>query len=324
MSEQPPENKSASVNQSVLVRDKLNVVGENHKESGARRTAEMWFAKEMTGSENYWTETKFPDLHLAVGSREKRGGQGQAKAPIADVMELRAAHGVAMLINAFDNLCDGASSVAKEGDNAYNSDKAAKAVVLAFLRVNMQAFVDFKDRVVGTWEPTASPNVNQAVQAVYDNIGEVLAMCFKDLRAHKAAPKLQLQAIGILANKRATIDALLPPLLTAVGEPPAANVGELADEMRARRSTFMGLAAGMSKQLGVWKIGDFHVDDLKDETVKIDMSKANFVSKDDFNQEFEAWRLRKREQLLLQKRKLQQQQVRQQQPRQQQPRQPNT
>ncbi|HEX4830532.1 MAG TPA: hypothetical protein VH478_05505 [Trebonia sp.] len=52
----------------------------------------------------------------------------------------------------------------------------------------------------------------------------------------------------------------------------------------------MGLA-GMSSLTGVWKIGNGHVEDLFNGVAKVDMSRANFVTRDDFEAELGAWRL---------------------------------
>jgi hypothetical protein len=301
-----------------LLPGKLNVVGENHAESGPRRDLEKAFAKEMTGNANYWTEADFLDLHQKVGIRKMRGGQGQAKNPGADLMEYRAVHGVAMLIDGFDKLCDEASRVAGISDNS------AKAAVTAFVTVNVKAFLNRRKRIVGTWEPTVSDSLDDAVQAVFDNVNAaVLAVYDKtynvlnlylDLVAHEAAVDMQLAFTQDLANERAAVDALLPPLLTAAGVPQTDNPVAVANDMRKQRSAYMGLATTVTDQVGVWKIGDLHIQDLMDGTVNIDMSRANFVTRDDFNQAYEAWKLQKEHQLLLRKvqqRKLQQQQVQQ-------------
>jgi hypothetical protein len=47
----------------------------------------------------------------------------------------------------------------------------------------------------------------------------------------------------------------------------------------------------MSSLTGVWKIGNGHVEDLFNGVAKVDMSRANFVTRDDFEAELGAWRL---------------------------------
>ena len=77
---------------SVLVRGKLNVVGETHTESDPRRKDEKRFALAMTGG-GYWTEAELLDQQQQVGARRQRVRQGPANDDQpADLMEMRAAH----------------------------------------------------------------------------------------------------------------------------------------------------------------------------------------------------------------------------------------
>src|SRR5215510_7302621 len=92
----------------MLVREKLNIVGETHTESKPRIDAEKQFCLKKTGSTNYWTEAEFPDLALA---RHQRGQQQVKGDPAADLMEFRATHGAAMLIDKLDKLGDEAVNV---------------------------------------------------------------------------------------------------------------------------------------------------------------------------------------------------------------------
>lgn len=105
----------------------------------------------------------------------------------------------------------------------------------------------------------------------------------------RPAAAVQLAATRAVANSRANVNALLPALLTAVGVDSSSNAAKLAELMRDLRSSFMGLAGGYQAKDGVWKIGQGHIDDLKSGEVKVDMSKANFVTREDFNKEFDAW-----------------------------------
>jgi hypothetical protein len=84
--------------------------------------------------------------------------------------------------------------------------------------------------------------------------------------------------------------------------------------MRVQRSRFMGLAGAFSQEKGVWKIGDKHIDDLKTQRAKVDMSRANFVSEADFNQAYDTWlaeKLRQRRERLAKQAQQGQQQVQQ-------------
>src|SRR5215472_14019393 len=159
-SQQPPP---------VLVPGRLNVVGEDHAESGRRRRLERLFCSDLTQNDYYWTEAQFLDEHEQVGIRANRGGQVQPprRNASADLMEYRAVFGVAKLIEKFDELADAARNVA---------DSKNGTAVFAFVQVNLRSFwYDNQKRVVNTWTPTASSDVNTAVQDVYDAINALLA-----------------------------------------------------------------------------------------------------------------------------------------------------
>lgn len=137
-------------------------------------------------------------------------------------MELRAAHGAALLITSYEGLCKEAERV-----SAITDDSAGPAV-LAFLKTNMKTFVAVQNKVERTWEPTGSADVNKAVQDVYDTITQKRQVYIKVLRlAHEKAAKgeidkakevqTHLAATGALGKSRDDVNKLLPSLLTAVG-----------------------------------------------------------------------------------------------------------
>jgi hypothetical protein len=111
------------------------------------------------------------------------------------------------------------------------------------------------------------------------------------LSALVAAALCAMTATGHDRLTAITLRTLVPALEKVVGAPasPDRDAGALARYMRLQRSSFMGSAAGLSKQTGVWKIGDLHVADLMDGTVKVDTSRMNLVRKEDFDVEIEAW-----------------------------------
>jgi hypothetical protein len=253
----------------------LNVVGENHKESGARRNLEMEFCQEKSGSPNYWKENEFPD-----GGADDDDG--------ADLMELRAAHGVALLIKVFEGLCDRANEVGA----IPAVDPTAGAEVTAFVTKNLDTFNQTRQRIKNSWQPTRTDVVNNAVQAVYDRIDHVLDTYKKIMEKAvvKSQIAMQLQATQLLAKARADVTGLLPDVLASVGASASDTADTLAQRMRTQRSAFMGFGAAMSKLKGVWKIGDGHIDDLITGAAKVQNRTANFVTKDDFNNEFNTWR----------------------------------
>ncbi|MCO6008491.1 hypothetical protein NE236_26290 [Actinoallomurus purpureus] len=260
----------------VLARDKLNIAGETHTESDARRALERQFCSAKTGSADYWTENDFPDLPL--------GGQQQAHAePGADLMEYRATHGAAMLIVKFDKLGDEAINVSATPVNS-------AATAIGAFNTEVQELMQFRDRVDRSWRPS-SDAVNRAVQAVYDNVES--AYQAYDAALRNAPAQQQLKAVRDFANSRIGLRDLVPALADAAGARLAdkRDAAELAKFMRRQRSTFMGLGAVFSKRkAGVWKVGDGHIQDLTDGTSKIDRSRINIITKKEFNEELAAWR----------------------------------
>src|SRR5215207_1765157 len=181
-----------------LVADKLNVVGETHTESDLRRDAEKRFALAKTGSTNYWTEAEFLDMYQKVGIRSMRGGQGQAQGdPAADLMEFRAVHGAAMLIDRFEKLADEASRVAT------TPLQSVATAVYDFVNVKIREYNKVRERIANSWRPTTSDTVNKAVQAVYTYVDGARQKYLVALR--DAPPEQQLKASKDLADSRAAL-----------------------------------------------------------------------------------------------------------------------
>lgn len=280
MSDQFAENKS------FLVRGMINVVGEYHSESTPRRDLEKLFISERIGSDNYWTETQFVDQYKGRQTRDasKRKAQNEG----ADLMEFRAAEVAAMLVDRFEGLCDEASRVGAI------TDDTGGAAVTAFVTVNLDKFATLKNTLASRWKATTTKEVNDAVEAIHQKVDYVLAL-YKKVMGHavvQASTEQQLTATRALANKRAEVTALLPALCSSVGEPEGTTAKALDARMIERRSAFMGLGASFSGQSGVWKIGDGHVDQLT-QSVNVNRSNAHFVSREDFNEEFDLWKIQK-------------------------------
>lgn len=272
----PTESKS------VLRPNTLNVVGEFHSESNPRRALEQQFIFETIGSNNYWTEDKFLDKPVKVGSRKMRTTGAPSKG--ADLMEFRAAHGTTMLVDQWEKLCAEASRI-----GAITDDTASGAVT-GFIKVNVKAFQELKDKVARTWQDTDSADVNAAVHAVYDNIDDVLQKYFKLMKIAVSSKDVGkcLIATQALGNKRDFITGLMQPVLDTVGAQSSPD-GAASEEMRDMRSIFMGLGGVFQKEVGVWKVGQGHIDDLNSGKANVDRSRVNFVTRDEFNKEFNAW-----------------------------------
>jgi hypothetical protein len=269
----------------VLVRSQLNVVGETHAESNARRDLEKKFIKEVINSDNYWTEGKFPDLPTKLGTRGVR--DASAATGIADLMEYRAAFGAAFLIGSYETMATAAARVAP------GLGQTKEEAVLAFISGPFLKFVKTRKRLEGTWEATSTKELDDAVKAAYDLVDRIIAAYPAKLRSVRPDQDKMLEATLTLGSSVKGMRTFVPSLEKAVGMQPSPDrsPADLAQAMRVARSAFMGLAGGFSSQKGVWKVGDGHITDLLTGAAKVDMSRANYVSKDDFNDLFEAWQL---------------------------------
>jgi hypothetical protein len=268
------ESTASQTARRTLVADRLNIVGETHTESDARRAEEIKFCLVKAGSADYWTEDKFPDLSTD-GVQQFQGDPG------ADLMEFRATHGIAYLVAAIDKLGDEAVNVSTTPVNS------AGPVVTAF-DLKVKKLMVMRDRVDRSWRPS-SEAVNRAVQAAYDQAERAFQAyntAFQNAPANK-----QLKAIRDFSNSRIALRDLIPALTAAVGAEISDNrdAHQLAEYMRTQRSIFMGLGAIFSmRKKGVWKVGDLHITDLTSGKSNVDRSRINVVSKEDFNAQLQA------------------------------------
>lgn len=262
----------------VLVKGKLNVVGEHHSLSDGRRELEKAFCKEMTGSSNYWVEHNFPDLHQDIPGRTTPDGQDDDSEG-ADLMELRAAHGASMLVVKSEPLAVTAGKLARVPVNVPQN-------LISAFEQKVQAFRQVCQRLANSWQPTRTTALNTAAQTVFTDAQNLVQAYFGASRAGQTELKAAAQT---LATNLQALRNRLPALERAVGAPSGRGAQGLADHMRVQRSRFMGLAGAFSQEKGVWKIGDKHIDDLKTQKAKVDMSRANFVSEADFNQAYDVW-----------------------------------
>ena len=264
---------------------KLNVVGESHRESEARRATEKYFLLDRFNLSGYWTESEFPELVTTVGSRKARSGT-QNRTPEADMMEFRATHSATLVIAGFERLARSAEAAAAVSPNQ------AKAAVAGFIRKDLEDFKQLRERLNSSWRTTATPEVDQAVLEVYGATARVYKEYLDGLGAQ---PDQMLRATQTLAGHRKTFQDYVPKLEKATGyTSDDGTAASLAFNMRRARSTYMGLAAEAaasktSKITGVWKVGDFHVRDLLDGTAKVQIRNVNLVTKQDFNAALEAW-----------------------------------
>lgn len=260
-----------------MVAGKLNLVGEFHSESDARRDEEKRFCLAKVHRPDYWVEHQFPDVYDG-GQLANLPGAGEA-----DLMEYRGAHGVALAIEKFEKLGNDAVNVSA------TPISSAAGAVSAFTG-QVKEVVTFAANVKKRSRLSMTSEVNAAVQAVYT---EVANACRAYTDAIRDAPlDKQLVAVRTLANSRIAVRDRVAAVSGAVGAnlTDDRDAAELAKCMRKRRSTFMGVGAENSGLLGVWKVGNGHITDLKDGTAKVGLRRVHLVTRDEFNAALDAWR----------------------------------
>ena len=141
---------------SVLTPGMLNVVGKSHNESKPRRAAAKQFAKERTGSDNYWTEDEFPDMQANFGVREEHQPDEQSG---ADLMEYRAIHGVTLLIKESEKVVAVAAKIGTIKIDNLTPDKVQQ---LGHKRVS-----ETLDTYLGRAQP--SPKVAKLLDVIADS-----------------------------------------------------------------------------------------------------------------------------------------------------------
>jgi hypothetical protein len=259
----------------VLQSNKLNLVGELHSESDSRRDAEKRFCLATINDPGYWVEHEFPDAY--EGNLSNLPG-----VPEADLMEYRGTHGVALAIKEFDKLGDQAVGV-----SATRAGDAPAA--LGEFHTKVVDLLRYTLRVKNSWRPSRTTEVNLAVKAVYDHV-VAATQAYRD--AHQnASVQDQLTALRDFANSRIILRDMVPTLAKAVGATLTddRDATELANYMRRQRSAFMAVGAVSSGLVGVWKVGDGHIADLKNGTAKVDVRRINVVTRQEFNTEFQGW-----------------------------------
>ncbi len=84
----PNGSQVGDKNKADLVKDRLNVVGEHHYESGKRRQQEKEYVTTRIGSSHYWEEFEFRVQPKSIWERFKRSPDTK-KRPFADPLTLR-------------------------------------------------------------------------------------------------------------------------------------------------------------------------------------------------------------------------------------------
>jgi hypothetical protein len=252
------------IRRSVLDLDELNVVGEEHAESVPRRAAERAFVEATTGSSDYWTESQFPD-------------PVRSDARPADRPEYRALHSAALLVKFVERL-------APPKEFTLSSEEFASRV--ATWKNTMKA----GRKALAAMDVTAA-TVKKAVKAIIDAAEHAIGKY-----EGKSPREYPADAVAMVAALAQVTGPLLANLTAAAGARGLDTADRVESGIRALRSAVMWDAALKTVRLGVWKVGNGHVDDLakwylepKEGAANFHLSGVNVVPRKAFNAEFVPW-----------------------------------
>jgi hypothetical protein len=285
---------------SGLVKSGLNVAGEDHLESGPQRTTPPNLGEEdyclaKTGSWNYWLENEFPRQSTKVSVKVKPDEEEAGN--FADSPLLRCAHIVAFFQNLLpliegyfnEKLPESSERQVQVYDAIIKGRKALEDYLVTFF-INIIAIAKSK---VG---PELAPKQKETAERFRQLVPPIHERCTLLLSQLDSHENLWNEK-G--ASARSTWHALLTDLdnfiidykHSAVWPDSLRKEGtELTDEISKKRSGVMHDAAQAQHNLtGVWKIGNSHAEDIRDDPDKKSRN-YNLILREDFQKDYTAWK----------------------------------
>ncbi len=268
---------SAAFQLKKLVKNKLNVVGENHEESGQRRDAEIALGAREAGGK-YYKEHEFRARARTVG--EAVFGESSAKPrAFADPLYLRIAHRVQFLskFNSFHDIIPAwdVTDIPTSG--------TIKTLGTTLLSQSETNIIELRGLITEALKNEEKDNYDETQAGLLNTIntlnsGTVIPEFLKLKTAWAAlTPGVALTAAvnDPLALYKKGVDDMLVGA-NGLG-------GNNLAETRIKRSTAMDTVSTSRKNdKGVWKVGQAHYDDMQAGGAK----EYNLVSQDEFNAEY--------------------------------------
>ncbi len=311
-----------------LVKDRLNVVGEDHIESGReiRRRCEKSYTAQYSGSSSYWLEHEFRVRGKTFSEKVRSRFHGSDKRPTADPFKLRflqkmvliEQYGIPNLLGSFE-IINRAKQIG-ESERKTLTEELTKYFdaliedmtgdIYASLRW-LEQLSQGKDGFELSQEDKTKfleykPNLdnikNQYIMAMItlfikaeNNLPEyfnefIIHEEKKFFKKNKPKNKLHIEARNNVDNAReivqrleVTTKAIIDSLKSQLKiENPLDFTAEKIIEMRS--ISMHEAAKNRWEKKGVWKIGDFHVEDIK-KLFPSDI-KYNLVTREEFNKHF--------------------------------------
>ncbi len=285
--------------QTPLKEDCLNVVGENHKESGARRVDEKNYTVSHIGLSNYWQEHEFRERSLTEEEKKEKMTKKSSyvdKRKMADPFKLRFLHWIKLIE-------ENAAEIAKFSPlnwKIYFIKKLINQIDLIqtlwshlqLLKLNVfdaefeknekEKFLDLEEYVKNiavTWESLYKRNYNLAIFYGFNR-----SIKPEQLKFDWASGGKVVTTHNSEESYKASINALLDALVKK-GLINSRDSTKTEEEFNKERSYAMHYVANKRYlEKDVWKIGQDHVDDIKELP-----RTYNLVTRDEFNAHFNKW-----------------------------------
>ncbi len=276
-------NRPALIQLKKLQSKKLNVVGENHKESNERREQEKSLAKQEVGGE-YWIENEFRIRKRKLLEMYAKGSESDPRA-FGDPIYLRIAESL-MYVEAakgafIENWKNWIKEDQEEGELAQFKFELQKILVDCKTHLN-EAFR------LGTQalnnEESKEHDVAQGfyMEQIRKTIEETRTYFLKMAEIWKAENLSKLIEIGF-PDQFKEFSNQIDILCISAKQLGGGNF----DVVRQRRSDAMDKGAEKGKsQVGVWKIGYEHVQDIKEKMEEDEAKDYELIDRKEFNEEY--------------------------------------
>lgn len=261
--------------------DKLNIVGENHEESGDRRREEKTMVQEKYGflDNQYWQENNF---QYGGASGVTRSGDSlvhlvlqSAAFLLEDFKSMK--RWLRLIIEIFD----------VDGDDVTVDNKMETLIErmedALDENVELELAADKLDKA------DEYPDVVDQALDIADHIDTSLTHYIEQIEAGNVEPTKTLpQLIKNIEAMEEHIQEILEDYNVAATEPE-----QVATQIVHERSLGMYMAAEEAAEkdgkTGVWKVGQRHADDLRDGVQDFNSKRLTMTSETEFNAELKAW-----------------------------------
>ena len=261
---------------------RLNIVGENHTESNARREDEIRLAgQEVKGG--YWNENEFRARDKREDETFTEGGEDDPRA-YADPLSLQIGESVMWVqdgIKAFISMWTHLVKLEKNNEKLAEVKEELKNPLL-----KIKSYLNEIHRLIPLLEgneerhTTAEEHAIIAIKALYLRPRDTFLALLDEWRPF---PLRKIAGDGFFVKFMKIV-----PMVNRMGPPAADLAGKDLEESRLRRSGAM-LAAAVNRKdaVGVWKIGFNHVTDFKKKLAGGESGHFNLVEREEFNHEYQ-------------------------------------